>query len=235
MAVHQFVPTLNPRDATGTHTLLLRDILRGAGWRSEIFAEAIHDDLAAEAYKHWMYPEHAAPGDVHIYQFSTSSAVAGFLADRSEPLIVDFHNFTAPEHFAGWEPHTEERAARATSELALLAPRAELGSGRQPLQRARPAPAGYRRTAVVPVLVDYRRVGAARARRPCGGRARARRRRAAGPTSSSSGGSSPPRRQHELVKALWAYRRLYDPAARLHLVGGTSSFAYLKALRGFVR
>jgi glycosyltransferase involved in cell wall biosynthesis len=36
------------------------------------------------------------------------------------------------------------------------------------------------------------------------------------------------------VAALWAYRRLYDPAARLHLVGGSSSFAYLKALRGFI-
>ena len=44
----------------------------------------------------------------------------------------------------------------------------------------------------------------------------------------------PSKGQHELVKALWAYRRLYDPAARLHLVGGSSSFAYLKALRGFV-
>ena len=44
----------------------------------------------------------------------------------------------------------------------------------------------------------------------------------------------PSKGQHELVKALWAYRRLYDPAARLHLVGGSSSFAYLKALRGFI-
>ncbi len=44
----------------------------------------------------------------------------------------------------------------------------------------------------------------------------------------------PSKAQHELVKALWAYRRLYDPEARLHLVGGTSSFEYLKSLRGFV-
>ena len=29
-----------------------------------------------------MYPEHAAPGDVAIYQFSTSSAVAGYLAEQ---------------------------------------------------------------------------------------------------------------------------------------------------------
>ena len=74
------------------------------GGASEIFAEAIHDDLAPEAFKHWMYPEHAAPGDVAIYQFTTSSAVAGYLAEHGLPLILDFHNFTGPEYFAGWEP-----------------------------------------------------------------------------------------------------------------------------------
>ncbi len=44
----------------------------------------------------------------------------------------------------------------------------------------------------------------------------------------------PSKAQHELVKSLWAYRRLYDPRARLHLVGGTSSFEYNKALQEFV-
>ena len=234
VAVHQFVPTLNPHDATGTHTLLLRDILRGAGWRSEIFAEAIHDDLAAEAYKHWMYPEHAAAGDVHIYQFSTSSAVAGFLAERSEPLMVDFHNFTAPELFAGWEPQTEARCALAQDELVLLAKRAELGLADSRFNELGLRRAGYRRTAVLPVLVDYQRVEA---------HAAPDARVAAELASLKEGGGAdilfvgrivPSKRQHELVKALWAYRRLYDPSARLHLVGGTSSFAYLKALRGFV-
>jgi L-malate glycosyltransferase len=235
VAVHQFVPTLNPHDATGTHTLLLRDILRRAGWRSEIFAEAIHDDLAGEAYKHWMYPDHATPGDVHIYQFSTSSAVAGFLAERTEPLIVDFHNFTGPEHFAGWEPHTEERAARAHDELVLLGGRAQLGLADSHFNERDLQQAGYRRTTVIPVLVEYARVGH--------GSAPDQRVAAELAALKGDGGTDilfvgrivPSKAQHELVKALWAYRRLYDPAARLHLVGGTSSFEYLKALRGFVQ
>ena len=58
VAIHQFIPALNPHDATGSHTLRTREVLRRAGWRSEIFAEAIHDDLAAEAYKYWAYKEH---------------------------------------------------------------------------------------------------------------------------------------------------------------------------------
>jgi len=235
VAVHQFIPTLNPRDATGSHTLLLRDILRRAGWRSEIFAEAIHDDLAAEAYKHWTYPDQAAAGDVAIYQFSTSSVVASFLAERTEPLIVDFHNFTAPEYFRGWEPHSEERAARARDDLALLAHRAELGLADSRFNERDLRRAGYHRTTVIPVLVDYRRVGAAAAPD-----ARVAAELAA--AKEESGGTDilfvgrlvPSKGQHQLVAALWAYRRLYDPAARLHLVGGSSSFAYLKALRGFI-
>jgi L-malate glycosyltransferase len=233
VAVHQFLPTLNPRDATGAHALLLRGILRRAGWRSDIFAEAIHDDLADEARKHWRYPEHATPGDVLIYQFSTSSAVAGFLAERAEPLIVNFHNFTGPEHFAGWEPHTEQRAALARDELRQLAPRATLGLADSRFNEADLLRAGYRSTTVAPVLVDYGRVRDAPDARVA----------AALATLKDRGGADflfvgrivPSKGQHELVKALWAYRRLYDPAARLHLVGGTSSFAYLKALRGFVQ
>jgi len=234
VAVHQFVPTLNPHDATGTHTLLLRDILRGAGWRSEIFAEAIHDDLAVEAHKYWMYPDHAAPGDVHIYQFSTSSAVAGFLAERTEPLIVDFHNFTGPEHFTGWEPHTEDRAARAHDELVLLAGRAELGLADSHFNERDLRRAGYHRTSVIPVLVDYGRVGTGSPpdERVAAELARAHAR--GGADILFVGRIVPSKAQHELVKALWAYRRLYDPLARLHLVGGTSSFGYLKALRGFI-
>jgi glycosyltransferase involved in cell wall biosynthesis len=232
VAVHQFVPALNPHDATGTHTLRLRDVLRKAGWRSEIFAEAIHDDLASEAYKHWMYPDHAAPGDVAIYQFSTSSAVAGYLAERSLPLILDFHNFTGPELFAGWEPQTVRRAAEAADELARLAPRAVLGLADSPYNEHALRRAGCRHTEVVPVLVDYHRVAAPPDPRVADELAAAK--AEGGADILFVGRIVPSKAQHEVVKALWAYRRLYDPRARLHLVGGTSSFSYLKAVRGFV-
>jgi len=232
VAVHQFIPALNPHDATGTHTIKLRDALRRAGWRSEIFAEAIHDDLAPLAYKHWMYPEHAAEGDVAIYQFTTSSAVAGYLAEHGLPLILDFHNFTGPEYFAGWEPGTVRRAAKAAEELALLAPQAMLGLAKSPFSEEELRRAGCRRTAVVPVLAEYGRVtsnpdprvAAELARLAAGG----------GADILFVGRVVPSKAQHELVKALWAYRRLYDARARLHLVGGTSSFEYTKALQAFV-
>lgn len=233
VAVHQFLPALNPHDATGTHTLKLREILREAGWRSEIFAEAVHDDLAAEAYKHWMYPEHAAAGDVAVYQFTTASAVAPYLAEHGLPLILDFHNFTSPELFAGWEPGNVARAAQAEEDLALLAPEAILGLARSAYSERTLRHAGCRRTEVVPVLADYGRVTATADPRVAAELA-ARRTVEGGADVLFVGRVVPSKAQHELVKALWTYRRLYDPAARLHLVGGTSSYEYSKSLYDFV-
>ena len=232
VAVHQFVPTLNPHDATGTHTLKLRDALRRAGWRSEIFAEAIHDDLVGLAFKHWAYPEHAARGDVAVYQFSTSSSVAGYLLEHRLPLILDFHDFTAPEYFSGWEAQSVARANVAAEELAQLAPRAELGLTNSTFSERQLRRAGCRRTAVVPVLADYGRVTAVPDARVASELARLG--AAGGADLLFVGRVVPSKAQHELVKVLWAYRRLYDARARLHLVGGTSSYEYSKALSGFV-
>jgi glycosyltransferase involved in cell wall biosynthesis len=231
VAVHQFIPTLNPHDAAGTHTLMMRDILRGAGWRSEIFAETIHDDLASEAYEHWMYPGHAAERDVAIYQFTTSSAVAGYLAERPMPLILGYHNVTSPEHFAVCE---RNREARAVEELRQLAPRAALGLAVSAYSEVRLRRAGCRRTAVVPVLADYGRVVEEPDPRVVAELQAAKVRAGGGIDVLFVGRVVPSKAQHELVKALWAYRRLYDLRARLHIVGGTTSFRYLEAVRGLV-
>jgi glycosyltransferase involved in cell wall biosynthesis len=231
-AVHQFVPALIPRDATGTHTLLLREALRSAGWRSEIFAEATHDELAGESFKVERYPDHAQADDVLVYQFSTSSMLADFLLGRPEELVIDYHNITRPELYEPWEPDTARRSADALDQLSRLAPRAALGLADSSFNEADLVAAGCPRTAVVPVLVDVDRV-AARPDPRVADRLR---------SAKADGGADwlfvgrvvPSKAQHELVKALWAYRRLYDPAARLHLVGSMPSNRYLRALRAFV-
>jgi glycosyltransferase involved in cell wall biosynthesis len=84
------------------------------------------------------------------------------------------------------------------------------------------------------VLVDYARVGAGARPDPRVAAELAASKARGGADLLFVGRVVPSKAQHDLVKALWTYRRLYDPAARLHLVGGTSSFAYLKALRGFI-
>jgi glycosyltransferase involved in cell wall biosynthesis len=231
-AVHQFVPALIPRDATGSHTLLLRDVLRSAGWRSEIFAEATHDELIGETIRVEDYPAHAAADDVLVYQFSTSSMVADFLRRRLETLVIDYHNVTDPSHYGLWDAESAGRSAAALEQLAELAPRAALGIADSAFNARDLVAAGCPSTAVVPVLVDLDRVEAAPDPRVAERLAASR--SAGGANWLFVGRLVPSKAQHQLIKALWAYRRLYDDRAQLHLVGAAPSRRYLVALRDFV-
>ncbi len=226
-AVHQFVPALLPRDATGDHTLALRDTLRRAGWESDIYVEAAHDELQSEATYFERYPERARPGDVLLYQLSTASPVAEFLLDRPEPLVLDYHNITPASFYDGWEDATAAKVALARRQARALAPRAVLGIADSSFNAADLVAMGCKHTCVVPIVVD---VAA-----PAGGvdqreRASLAEQHGGGTVLLFVGRFSPNKGQHGLVEALWLYRRWYDPDARLHLVGPQVTASYVDAV-----
>lgn len=226
-AVHQFVPALLPRDATGDHTLELRDTLRGEGFESDIYVEAAHDELKGQATYFERYPERARPGDILLYQLSTASPVAEFLRTRPETLVLDYHNITPPSFYEGWEDHTCEKVALALEQAAELAPLATLGIADSSFNAEGLRKLGCPRTEVVPILVDMD-----------GGRsgideveaARLAAEHGPGTVLLFVGRLSPNKMQHHLVEALWLYRRWYDPHARLHLVGPAVTESYAEAV-----
>ncbi len=231
-AVHQFVPALLPRDATGDHTLALRDALRDAGWVSDIFVEAAHDDLWNEAVYFERYPERARPDDILLYQLGTASPVADFLLGREEALVLDYHNITPASFYDGWEDHTREKVALAREQAAALAPRAALGIADSAFNAAELEAMGCRVTAVVPIIVDTER----RSEPPD----ESERARLASAHGSSTvllfvGRLSPNKAQQDLVETLLLYRRWFDPSARLHLVGPAVTPAYARAVFGFAK
>ncbi len=229
-AVHQFVPALLPRDATGDHTRALRDALRAVGWESDIYVEAAHDELQHEATYFEEYPSRARPGDVLLYQLGTSSPVAEFLLGRDEPLVLDYHNVTPESFYRGWEEHTAAKVALAREQVAALAPKAVLGIADSAFNARELEELGCPATAVVPILVDLESDhgavdGAERARLAA---------EHGGATVLLFVGRISPNKAHErLVEALWVYRRLYDPDARLHLVGPAVTPSYAEAVFAF--
>jgi len=228
-AVHQFVPALLPRDATGDHTLALRDALRTAGFGSEIFVEAAHDELGHEATYFERYPERARPDDVLVYQMGTASPVAEFLCGRTEALVLDYHNVTPARFYEGWEAHTAEKVATARAQLADLAPRAVLGIGDSAFNAAELRRLGCRRTAVVPIIVEtapWAEVDEDALGELAAGHG-------SGTVLLFVGRLSPNKRQHRLVECLWLYRRWFDPEARLHLVGPATTPSYARATLSF--
>ncbi len=226
-AVHQFVPALLPRDATGDHTLALRDALRAEGWQSDIYVEAAHDELQHEASYFEEYTRRSRPGDVLIYQASTGSPVAEFLLGRPETLVLDYHNITPASFYAPWEPHTADKVTEARRQVTALAPRAALGVAHSQFSADELASFGCPSTVVVPILVSV----AQWSQTPDPGTEAAFAARADGGTVVLFVGRlSPNKAQHELVQALWLYRRWYDPKARLLLVGPAITGGYADAI-----
>jgi glycosyltransferase involved in cell wall biosynthesis len=233
-AVHQFVPTLAPRDAVGGHYLAVQAALREAGYESEIYAFE-----AKDAYKKLARPyqsfEGGRPGRPTwlMYHSSIGSPVAEYVIARREPAIVDYHNITPSSFFLRWEPYVAGQLALGRRQLAKLSVRADLGLADSAYNAGELRDLGYDRVAVVPILFDTSSLGADVADAAALDRLR---------SAKAAGGSdwlfvgrlSPNKAQHDLVKAFAAYRRFHDPNARLHLVGGTSSHAYLTALEKFV-
>ncbi len=229
-AVHQFVPALLPRDATGDHTRALRDAFRSAGWESDIYVEAAHDELLDEAIYFEKYPARSRPGDVLLYQLGTSSPVADFLLGRSEALVLDYHNITPESFYEGWEEHTAAKVALARRQVAALAPRAVLGFADSGFNARELASLGCPSTVVVPILVDLDAEGNFPDERE---QARLAARHGNATVLLFVGRISPNKAQQHLVEALWMYRRLYDPDARLHLVGPAVTPDYADAVFAF--
>ena len=228
-AVHQFVPALLPRDATGDHTRALRDALRDAGWSSDIYVEAAHDELQHEARYFEEYPARAQPGDVLVYQLGTSSPVAEFLLGRDEPLVLDYHNVTPEPFYQGWEEHTATKVALARAQVVALAPHAVLGIADSAFNARELDALGCPATEVIPILVDLHGDAGVDA---------AERARLAADHGTATvllfvGRISPNKGHQRLVEALFVYRRLYDRDARLHLVGPSVTPAYVEAVLAF--
>jgi glycosyltransferase involved in cell wall biosynthesis len=233
-AVHQFVPTLAPRDAVGRHYLAVQETLRAAGYRSDIYSYEAKDEYKRLARPFMSFSGGAGAEPTWLlYHSSVGSPVADFVAARDEPLIVDYHNITPAPFFARWEPALSGTLMKGRRQLAELEVRAELGLADSAFNAQELTDLGYQRTAVVPILLDVAELDAAEPDTEVLQRLTDAK-RDGGADWLFVGRLAPNKAQHDLVKAFAAYRKLYDDRARLHLVGGSSSHQYETALTAFV-
>jgi len=231
-ALHQFVPSLLPGDATGQHTLALRNLLRRLGVESEIFVETPVEETREETHHFTQYPRAVGGGGVLCYQAAIWSELADFCYARPEVLLVDYHNLTPATFWAGWEPAVATSADLARSQLQRLADRTTLALADSAYNESELLAWGYGATAVLPILADLEAFD-----RPPDPE-----RLAALEAAKADGGAdwlfvgriAPNKAQEDLVKALFVARKLYDPRARLHLVGRSGSARYTAALRRLV-
>ncbi len=238
-AVHLLLPTLGAGDAAGSHTLQLQQALRDAGMECELFVEHRDESFAGMVHHYSELGSFCRPGRTAlVYQLAIGSPVADMLLDRAEPLIVNYHNLTPASFFWQWDPGLVDGIVWGHRQLHQLVPRTVHAIGVSELNRRDLERAGYSSTAVSPPLV---RLGGGWESLPDSAPARAngdtrgaRTARGEGARWLFVGRLAPNKAAHDLVKALYAYRRAYDPGARLVLVGGQGHPLYTAAIKGLV-
>jgi glycosyltransferase involved in cell wall biosynthesis len=220
--VHQFLPTFE-LGAVGSHSLLARDQLRAAGHESEIFATEVfppYDDRGAR-----LIDQYKGGADVIVYQMAIGSTAADAALARKEPIVVNYHNLTPIHCLTGWEPNAATGVMWGRVQLRDLAARARLGVAVSSFNEMDLVDAGFVHTKVVPFLLDLKALPHPTVGAPARERAT---------TWLFVGRIAPNKAEHDLVKALVAYRRFFDPNARLVLVGGGTDDRYARTLRRYI-
>lgn len=236
MEIHQFLPSLSQGSAVGDHALVLRRLLRQR-FVSEIFYERADPRDAAEGKHFWEYlelPSASSGENVLIYHLSIGHSMIDFLLERPERLIVYYHNITPPEFFAPYDPDHAVYLERGRREIGTLGSKAVLAWGASEFSRRDLEKGGYRRTAVLPILIDFERFDADPDPATLD---RLRQTKTDGPDMLFVGRLAPNKRQEDLIKLLHLYRRHIRPGGRLFLVGPHhhTTFAYSVALSSFAR
>ncbi len=233
--IHHFVPVLHRGDAVGRHTLRLRDATRARGFDSHIYVDTLEADTADETLPALSYPQAARPGDLVVYQFATASAMAPWLAGRSETLVVNYHNITPPDLMAPWDNHLALGQLHAEGDLALLASRAVLAVADSTYNEAHLAAAGFARTAVIPPSAALDAPHAPHAPDPLQpATTSADLSRPRGARWLAVGRVSPNKALESTVAALAVARAHPDPDATLFVVGKPATESYAAALRRYV-
>lgn len=233
-AVHQFVPVGEP-GGVGNHVVELQRMIRTElQLASEIFVAQASPRFEARTkpFRSYATSTQARPDDVLIYHVAIGSDVGDFVRERPQRLVINYHNLTPVRYFEAWEPKASHGLAWGRRQLAELAPRCQLAIAVSRYNERDLVGSGYRATTVAPLLVDYQRRGSTSD--PITEKRLAAAKEEGGADWLFVGRVSPNKCQHQVIRAFAAYRALYDPRARLHLVGGSSSPSYYDTLGRYI-
>lgn len=222
MRVDQWVPALHRGDAIGDSARLMRAAFRAWGHEADIYALELDDDLVGDG-RTWQQWRPSQPGDVVLLHYALPSPLTAALRAERGRRVLLHHNITPPEYFTRFDPELARICALGREQLGTLVGHVELALGDSEFNRRELEAAGFARTGVLPIYLDfarYREPDGQGGTRPRAGHAVLRRQFDDGLTNVLFVGRVAPNKCHEDLLRLAAYwKRFVSPDVRLLLVG----------------
>jgi glycosyltransferase involved in cell wall biosynthesis len=213
MEVHQFSTSMSYGDAISDEMMEIRKVLREKGFRSEIFTRFFDSRLAAERRDYREYKKVSSPDNVVIFHFSIGSPVSKMFFRVPDKKIMIYHNITPHEFFVDWHRILARECYKGRLEIKLFVDRVDLALGDSEFNRRELEAAGYPRTGVLPILLNFSKFDGKDD--PI-----TRRLFADGKTAILFVGRVIPNKKFEdIIKTFYFYKKYFNPDSRLILAG----------------
>ena len=212
-AVHQFVPRLAWGDAVGNQVRYLRELLRGWGHDSEIYAEQWDEACAPLVRPARDYPREAEDTSALLIHHSFESRLVPVLARAPGRKALVYHNVTPARLFEGFEHKVARACDAAREELLAMRPLVECAWAYSRFSAEELVAAGYPNVSVLPFAVDWSAFDVApdpvlREELDDGC-----------PNLLFVGRAVPSKRVDDVLRVFTAWQRLYQPRGRLLVAG----------------
>lgn len=156
MIINQWVPAAHRGDAIGDSARRVRDLLRGMGHQSDVFAMTIDDDLKGTVRP--FSDSLAGMGDLTIFHYALPSPMTAAFAALPRGRILQYHNVTPASFFAPYDPALFRLASLGRQELSTLVGSVDLALGDSEYNRHELESLGFSKTGVFPIAVDTSRI-----------------------------------------------------------------------------
>jgi L-malate glycosyltransferase len=223
--VHQVLTKLADGDAIGHEVIGIQRVLRNAGYESEVFVEVADAGLAQLTYDYRALRDFSHRDNLLIHHFSVGSDASKLAYSLPDRMLLVYHNITPAEYFVSFHPALAKFCYLGRRELRAYARRCTLAVGDSEYNRRELEAEGFPRTAVLPVVPDFRHLDVAPS-----------------PAVITAfdddwtnflfvGRIVPNKKIEDLIRFFHAYQTLFNRRSRLLLVGSTSGLdRYVDAL-----
>lgn len=210
----QLVSSLNFGDAVGNDALAIKHMLEGAGYATAIFTFAVHPKIKEEnVYNIDLLPE-LTEDDIIIYHYASEDGFQKLIEETAAKVVLRYHNVTPPEFFHGYDEKAETITRKGMAQIKSMKDAIDYGMVDSEQNKKDLEQMGYEcPISVVSILIPFKDYEQQPDLDVVNGYSD-------GNTNIVFVGRIVPNKKFEDVIACFAaYKKKYDPAARLFLVG----------------
>lgn len=156
--VHQVLATLGYGDAIGHEVLGIQQVLRAAGFESDIFVDTADPRLEDLTRDFRELVDISHPDNILIHHFSIGSKASRIAYALPDRMVLVYHNITPPEYFVDVHKLLVRLCYHGRRELGAYVSRCDLALGDSEFNRLELAALGFPSTGVLPVVPDFSRL-----------------------------------------------------------------------------